>query len=153
MKVLFDLIPKKEEESVLFRIHEKAPFLISIADILEKYKVDTIVVKDFKKDRNIYLELYSIFYIEYVDRKCFFYTESEVYERRLTLTQLGRELPETFIQVSKTTILNIYMVKEINASLLNGNLYVTLQNGEELLVSRYFAKELKEKIDRTFSNK
>lgn len=45
MKVLFGLIPKKEEESVLFRVHEKAPFLISIADILEKYKVEAILYK------------------------------------------------------------------------------------------------------------
>jgi hypothetical protein len=42
MKVLFGLIPKKEE-SVLFRVHEKAPFLIFIADILEKYKVESIL--------------------------------------------------------------------------------------------------------------
>lgn len=45
MKILFDLIPKKEEESVLFRIHEKAPFLISIADVLEKYKLEAILYK------------------------------------------------------------------------------------------------------------
>lgn len=83
----------------------------------------------------------------------FFYTENEVYERRLTLAQLMKELPEPFIQISKTTILNIYMVKEINSSLLNGNLYVTLQNTEELLVSRYFSKALKEKIDQTFRKK
>lgn len=74
-----------------------------------------------------------------------------MYERRLTLAQLMKELPEPFIQISKTTILNIYMVKEINSSLLNGNLYVTLQNTEELLVSRYFSKALKEKSIRLFA--
>ena len=153
MKVLFDLIPKKQEEMVLFQVHEKVPFLTSIADILEKYKVETILVRDYKKERDVYLDLFSIFYIEYLDRKCFFYTENEVYERRLTLAQLMKELPEQFIQISKTTILNIYMVKEINSSLLNGNLYITLQNTEELLVSRYFSKALKEKIDQTFRNK
>lgn len=49
MKVLFDLIPKKQEEMVLFQVHEKVPFLTSIADILEKYKVETILVRDYKK--------------------------------------------------------------------------------------------------------
>ena len=67
IKVLFGLIPKKEEESVLFRVHEKAPFLISIADILEKYKVEAILVKDYEKDKEVSIDLFSIFYIEYID--------------------------------------------------------------------------------------
>lgn len=66
MKVLFDLIPKKQEEMVLFQVHEKVPFLTSIADILEKYKVETILVRDYKKERDVYLDLFSIFYIEYL---------------------------------------------------------------------------------------
>lgn len=60
MKVLFDLIPKKQEEMVLFQVHEKVP-LPSIADILEKYKVETILVRDYKKERDVYLDLFSIF--------------------------------------------------------------------------------------------
>lgn len=146
MKVTFKFIEKNKNEQVLFEVHQKNDFLEEIANLLENYQVKQISVKDFNKNQMVFVNMLDIIYIEYIDRKCFFYTKDKVYEKRVTLNKLIPELSEEFIQVSKNTLINIYSVKEIKSSLLNGNLYCLLLNKEEILVSRHFSKSFKEKI-------
>ncbi|MFY8331267.1 LytR/AlgR family response regulator transcription factor [Vagococcus carniphilus] len=148
MKVLSNLINHHEEEQVIFDIHERSGFLDDMVSRLEMYEAKTILVKDYQKNIMIPLNVASILYIEYLERKCFFYTSEKTYEKRMTLNVLRQELPEEFIQISKTTILNTQSVKEIKSSLLNGNLYCLLSNQEEILVSRHFVRAFREKISQ-----
>lgn len=153
MKVTFKFIEKNKNEQVLFEVHQKNDFLEEIANLLENYQVKQISVKDFNKNQTVFVNMLDIIYIEYIDRKCFFYTKDKVYEKRVTLNKLIPELSEEFIQVSKNTLINIYSVKEIKSSILNGNLYCLLLNKEEILVSRHFSKSFKEKIQTKKNHK
>ena len=56
-----------------------------------------------KKNNEIYLlDLAQILYIESVDRKCFLYTDREVYESNFRLYELEQQLEEYgFFRVSK----------------------------------------------------
>lgn len=148
MKVTFRIVSNTENESVLFSVHQKTEALIEIANLIEKYQTKQILVKDYQKNITIHLMLEDIIYIEYIDRKCFFYTNEKSYEKRITLSRLASDLPEEFIQVSKTMLLNIRSVKEIKSSLLNGNLYCVLQNKEEILISRHFAKNFRKSVNQ-----
>lgn len=153
MKVKFRLIDSTDEEKVLFEVHQKTPFIKEVATLLENYQEKTIVVKDYQKNKDFQLKLEDIFYIEYIERKCFFYTIEKTYEKRMTLNQLRSELSAEFIQISKTMIVNVLSVEEIKSSLLNGNLYCLLKNEEELLVSRHFSKSFRQTINQFHSQK
>lgn len=146
MKTVFRYIPQEKEETLTFEIHEKTIFIKELEHLVEEYHQEKITVKDYQKKIEVSLTLSSILYIEYIDRKCFFYTHEKTYEKRTTLNFLLSELPKQFAQVSKNTLLNIQSVIEIKSSLVNGNLYCILENKEEILISRRFAKEFKQAI-------
>ncbi|MEG0256214.1 LytTR family DNA-binding domain-containing protein [Vagococcus sp.] len=147
MKVHFRLIDSSDKENVLFEVHQKTPFIEEMAVLLENYQEKMILVKDYQKNQDIQLKVTDVFYIEYIERKCFFYTVSKTYEKRITLNQLKSNLPGEFLQISKTMIVNVLSVEEIKSSLLNGNLYCLLKNKEELMVSRHFSKSFKQAIN------
>ncbi len=90
----------------------------------------------------IQIPVSSVFYIEVVDNCVYVYTEEAVYKSPKRLYELEEELTgESFVRVSKSTLLNIKKVVALRST-LNSRVYAKLQNDEEVLVSRKYAKEV-----------
>ena len=92
------------------------------------------------------IDRHDIFYFESVDKRCFAYTAKDVYETSLKLYELEELLSDTgFIRSSKSQILNIAKIKSLCPD-FGGRLEVVMENGETLIVSRQYAKLLKERL-------
>ena len=90
----------------------------------------------------------DIYYAESVDKKTFVYCEKEVYQCSYKLYELEELLPRgSFVRVSKSTILNIEMLKGVK-TLVNSKLEAILSNGERICVTRNYLKEIKETLLR-----
>lgn len=90
------------------------------------------------------VDLEKILYIESVDKKCFVYTQEKVYESSYKLYELeGRLEAYMFVRISKSGIVNLKNIRSIKAW-LNRKLLVTMENGEQLVVSRQYAGRIKE---------
>lgn len=90
----------------------------------------------------------EIYYAESVDKKTFVYCEREVYQCSYKLYELEELLPRgSFVRVSKSTILNIEMLKGVK-TLVNSKLEAILSNGEHICVTRNYLKEIKETLLR-----
>ncbi|MEG0752465.1 MAG: LytTR family DNA-binding domain-containing protein [Angelakisella sp.] len=88
----------------------------------------------------------EILYIDTVDKKTFFYTETDVYETPLRLYELEEQLGSgSFFRSSKSSIVNIAAIKSIRPE-LGGRLTIVLCGGEKLIVSRQYSAVLKEKL-------
>jgi DNA-binding LytR/AlgR family response regulator len=88
----------------------------------------------------------DIFYFESVDKKNFAYTKQAVYEVSMRLYQLEELFGEgNFFRATKATILNLDKIKSLNPR-LGGRVEVTLENGENMIVSRQYVPRLKEKL-------
>lgn len=88
----------------------------------------------------------DIYYFESVDKKNFAYTKQFVYEVALRLYQIEEMFGEgNFFRATKATILNLDKIKMITPR-LGGRIEVTLENGENMVVSRQYVPILKEKI-------
>ena len=89
------------------------------------------------------LDLEKIMYIESVDRKCFIYTADKLYESYSKLYELEQQLGQyLFVRINKACIVNMKNVESIKAY-INRRLLMTLMNGEQLIVSRQFAEDIK----------
>ena len=97
-----------------------------------------------KKDNEIYfLDVFKVVYIEAVDRKTFVYTKESVYESDFKLYELEQQLENCgFFRVSKSCLLQLKYMQSMKAD-LNRRIKVTLENGEQIMVSRQYAEELK----------
>ena len=88
----------------------------------------------------------EILYFESVDKVPFLYTETDVYELSLKLYELEEMLSYIgFIRSAKSQIINTYKIESLRPD-FGGRLEVTMQGGERLIVSRQYAKILKERL-------
>lgn len=100
-----------------------------------------------EKDGETYLlDVSKIIYIESIDRKTFIYTQGAVYESKLKLYEVEERLTECgFFRASKSCIVQLTFIRSIKTD-INRRIRLTLENGEQLIVSRQYADELKKRL-------
>ncbi|MDE6432751.1 MAG: LytTR family transcriptional regulator DNA-binding domain-containing protein [Lachnospiraceae bacterium] len=100
-----------------------------------------------RKDNEIHLlDIEKIIYIESVDRKCFIYTEDEMYESEFKLYELEHQLEEFgFFRVSKSFLIHLQNIQSLKAE-INRKIRVTMSNGEQIIASRQYSDELKKRL-------
>lgn len=114
--------------------------LLAMLHILEKQ----LAVK--KGEETCFLDVSEAVYIESVDRKSFIYTKQDVYESDFKLYELEQQLESCgFFRASKSCLIQLNYIKSLRAD-INRRIKVTLENDEQLIVSRQYAEELKRRL-------
>lgn len=143
MKIEINVDEKIEDTQIRIsckRLTPEIEKLLATIRMLDKQLVVT------KEEETILLDVYKVAYIEAVDRKTFVYTEKEVYETNFRLYELEQQLEEYgFFRASKSCIIQLKYVKSLKTD-LNRRIRVTLENGEQIIVSRQYAEILKERL-------
>lgn len=92
------------------------------------------------------LDVKDILYIDTVDKKTFIYTDNAFYESALKLYELENALRELdFLRAGRSSILNFRRIKSVRPE-LGRRWLVTMDNGEQLYVSRQYGGDLKAKL-------
>lgn len=92
------------------------------------------------------LDIAQVLYIESVDRKCFIYTDRDVYESDFRLYELEQQLEECgFFRVSRSFLIHLQKIQSLKAD-INRRIRVTMSNGEQIMASRQYAEELKKRL-------
>ena len=92
------------------------------------------------------LDVKDILYIDTADKRTFLYTGKAVYESALRLYELEDSLRELdFLRAGRSAIVNFRRIRSIRPE-LGGRLLLTMDNGEQVYVSRQYAGEMKEKL-------
>ena len=99
------------------------------------------------KDGEVYiLDVAKIVYVESVDRKTFVYTEGDCFESRLKLYEMEQQLCQSgFLRISKSCLVHLKYIRSLRAE-LDRKLRLTLDNGEQIIVSRQYADDLKHRL-------
>lgn len=118
----------------------------NINEIVAFIKSRQGAVEGTKDDRKYQLPVVDIFYVEAVDDRTFLYLEKDCYESRKKLYEFEEVLASRrFARISKAVILNLMKVESIRPA-LNGRFLCRLTNGEEVIISRKYVAEIKEKL-------
>ncbi|MDO5520932.1 MAG: LytTR family DNA-binding domain-containing protein [bacterium] len=90
------------------------------------------------------LMLSDIYYFEALDNYVFAYTKDKVYQIKNRLYEVEERYQEIyFLRISKSTVVNLRKIQSITPA-LNARFMAHLKNGEQLIVSRQYVKQLKE---------
>lgn len=101
-------------------------------------------IQFFKQDTEYYLDLDSILFFESDNGKVFAHTTNDMFSTVQKLYELEKILPNHFIRISKSTILNIQKIYSLSHSVSSH--LVTFQNShKQVYVSRMYYKLLKER--------
>ena len=151
MKVIIEQIDRSEEEQIVIRCRQMRPDLLQhVAKSLVNSESKDLI-KDKKKaqflgtcEKEIYFLCPSdILYIESVDGVSFMYDKERVYESDQKLRELEVLLrKDNFIRVSRTMIANLEKVRSF-FPVLGGQLGITMANGEKLIITRRYTKDVR----------
>ena len=142
MKVTVNTIPEKTEESAVINIHSMTAGVRNAISLLQDGEPTITGITD---GENYPVSVYGIYYAESVDARSFIYTKNECYEVKYRLYELEGILDGRFIRISKSMICNIRKIRSVkNAS--NSRMIATLLNGETIVISRGYVKDLKKRM-------
>ena len=143
MKIEIDINEKYEDIAVVIQTPKLTKDIEKVISLIRT--VDSqITVSD--NDETIVLDTATILYIEALERNTFVYTKSATYQSDMKLYELEEVLSnQDFIRVSKQMIVNLRKVKSLKAD-VNRKIRVTLQNDEQIMVSRMYADELRKRL-------
>ncbi|MDD6037796.1 MAG: LytTR family DNA-binding domain-containing protein [bacterium] len=143
MRIDIDVNENYSDTEVSIRVPRLTPEIEKMIYLMRMMDMQIAVRKD---DETYLLDTDKILYIEAIDRNTFIYTTQETYESDLKLYELEKELLEQdFIRISKQSIINLKKVKSLKAD-VNRKIRVTLQNDEQIIVSRMYSDELRKRL-------
>ena len=118
----------------------------SVDDIVRFVKSRQGAVIGNKDEKQYRLPVTDIFYIESVDDKTFIYMENDCYGSQKKLYEFEALLTSrNFARISKAVIVNLMKIVSIRPA-LNGRFLCKLTNGEEVIISRKYVPDIKEKL-------
>lgn len=143
MKVRVEIIDRSQEEKATLEVYHVTE---ELKQVIDRLRIKNEILIGQCDGAHHKVKLNDIYYIEGIDKKTFVYTENQVYEINERLYQLMEKYEEYgFLRISKSVILNIDKVESVKAG-LNARFEVKLSNGEKVIVSRSYVKELKRRL-------
>ncbi len=142
MKVTFHKITQGESEHAEISACGRTPAIDTAIGLLENGEQIIIGVKD---GESVPCPISGIYYIETVDDRCFAYTRDDCLEIRSRLYEIEKELDFRFFRCSKSLLCNIRKIKSVKAE-SNARMRAVLLNGEAILISRSYVKEMKKRL-------
>lgn len=88
----------------------------------------------------------QISHIESLQKRTWFYANEEQFKTNFTLKELEMKLPEFFVRIHRSYILNIYFIKSISKDITT-NFIIELKNGIELPVSQSYIGDLRKVLE------
>ena len=143
MQVTFEQVDSIEKEEALIKAQSKTEDIKAAIELLEggKRKIPLI-----QNGETILLETSLFYYIESVDKRTFVYTKDDCFESKLRLYELEETLGTYFLRISKSMIVNLKKIKGVKSD-LSGRMEATMLNGEKIMISRSYVKEIKRRLD------
>lgn len=142
MRVIFNKISQEESESAVINAYERTPSIDTAIGLLENGEQIIVGYKDGEK---MPCRLSQIYYFETVDDKSFAYTKDTCLEVRSRLYEIEQSLDFRFFRCSKSMICNLRKIKSVKAE-SNARMRAVLLNGEVIVITRSYVKELKKKL-------
>lgn len=143
LKITIDIDENIKDTEIIVRSKSLSP---EIEKIIASLRILDRKIAVEKADESYILDVSEIVYIESVDRKTFVYTKNDCFETKLRLYETEEQLCQSgFSRVSKSCLVQLKFIRSLKAE-LNRKLRLTLENGEQIIVSRQYADELKHRL-------
>ena len=140
MKITLNQDPVFSETEVIINCPQADEDILRLVAMLRIHQRKLVGLRDGESHL---LDIKDILYIDTTDKRTFLYTRESVYESALRLYELEDSLAGLdFLRISRSAIVNFRCIRPE----LGGRLLMTMENGEQVYVSRQNAASIKEKL-------
>lgn len=142
MRVTERLVNNLDEEGVILQYIRPTKDFEEIKEYVQ-HKGDALTGYTQNKEK-VSVRVEDILYFETVDGSVFAYTVDSVYEIKGRLYQVEEKVSRRNIcRASKAMLVNVEHIISVWTA-LNGRLYARMENGEEILITRRYAREIED---------
>ncbi len=143
MKIKVDEIQTQDDVEIIIRCPHKNEEIDRLVDVINAQFISILGKLDGEQ---VVIKLSDIYYFEAVENHVFAYTAQAVYEISYKIQELCELLLRTsFTQISRTIILSVNKIKKVHP-LVNGRIMAVLDNGEKIIITRFYASSFKNKL-------
>jgi len=115
----------------------------SVDNLIRKIKNMSISFTGRSDGKSVSIDISDIYYIENVERKIFLYSKKDIYRYDGSMSDIDSAIVDTdLVRISRTCFMNASHLREI-MQIKNSHLEAVLDNGEKLIVSRKYLKDIK----------
>ncbi len=140
------IVTRQVEDKPLTVTIEYPEYTESGKGLIKRIRSLDLSFSAFSDDRQIRIALSDVYYLENVDRKVFLYTHGDVYRLDASMTEIDKITEDSdLVRISRTCVMNTAHLTEIR-QLKNSHLEAMLDNGERLIVSRKYLRDIKRRF-------
>ena len=141
-----EIIKRQAPDKPLTVTIEYPEYTESVKGLIRKIESLDVSFSVTAEDRQMRIARSDVYYLEIVDRKAFLYTEKDVFRLDASMQEiLNLTVDSDLVRISRTCIMNTSHLTEIR-QLKNSHLEATLDNGEKLIVSRKYLRDIKRRF-------
>lgn len=147
MKIRLDISSEYQDKEVIIRANKKDEEVAEILRNLQEIDTKLHNINGYLDNTVYSLSTQDILFFETNDRNVYAHTKDNAFLIHYRLYELEENLPDNFLRVSKSSILNVDEVKSLTQSVM-GNLIQFRDSYKQIYVSRRFLKKLKLKLNQ-----
>ncbi len=147
MKVRLEIVEDIEEDEVVIRCREINGRIQRIQKMVSEEASGTLQMTFYKGSQEFYFPLKNIAFFETEDNNVHAHTRTDTYRIKYRLYELEELLPRSFVQVSKSAIVNVEQILMVNRNLTSSSLIQFYKSHKQLYVSRRYYKNLNERLN------
>ena len=118
----------------------------SVKGLVKRIKKLDVSFSASSDDKQMRIALSDVYYLENVDRRVFLYTKGDVFRLDSSMADIEKAAEDSdLVRISRTCIMNTMHLTGIR-QLKNSHLEAELDNGEKLIVSRKYLRDIKRRF-------
>ncbi len=146
MRIKIEVDKDLTENEIIIRCNNLDNNIIALKRLVNNINANDQQFVFYKKEKEYYFILDHILFFETSDKNIDAHTKDDVYQNKYKLYELENMLPNNFIRVSKSTILNINHIYSINHNITSSSTVEFHKSYKQVYVSRFYYKGLKERL-------
>ena len=146
MKIRVEVEPDLKEKEVVIRCNEVNETVIQLQNLINQAEKEKKRIVFYKDDTEFFIPLSNVLFFETSGEQVWAHTADEEFLVKYKLYELENMLPDMFMRVSKSTILNTAKIYSILRNLTAASKIEFYQSKKTVFVSRFYYKELKNKL-------
>ena len=147
VKIKLDISSEYQEKEIIIRANKKDEEVAEILRNLQNIDTKLHNINGYLDNTVYSLSTQDILFFETNDRNVYAHTKDNAFLIHYRLYELEENLPDNFLRVSKSSILNVDEVKSLTQSVM-GNLIQFRDSYKQMYASRRFLKKLKLKLNQ-----
>lgn len=146
MKIRIEIDEEQKEDEVLIRCREVNEEILQIEKSLRKAEKEFQEILLYRDKTEYYYPVRQIYFFETEGDAVYAHTGKESFLTEMKLYELMDFLPDSFVRISKSTIVNVRFIYSITRNVTASSEVKLANTHKQVFVSRAYYKQLREKL-------